>query len=339
MLVRFGSLGDVLLTTPLIRAMRGRLKDSRIEYFVKSDSAPLLHGNPHISRIYELEGKGFGALRDKVRRISEGGAYDLVVDLHRNPRSWYVRHRAPSRRWVMMRRDRFRRWLIVHLGVDLYGENIDPAPARYFSALDGVFDPPLKPDDKGLEIFLNEADRREAGEKLNFDGAIVAVAPSARWPTKRWAPERFAEVSDRLAQELGARAVLLGGREDMELTGAVEKRMREKAINIAGALSIRGAAAVIEKSLAFVGNDTGLMHIASALSRPGAAIFGPTTRHLGFYPYRSRLHVVEATGLKCRPCSKQGDIECPKSHFRCMLDISSAQVMNAVKKSIEENKP
>lgn len=336
LLVRFSSLGDVLLTTPLVRALKRRLGSAEIEYFVKSESAPLLRNNPHISRIHELEGGGFGAFSEKVRGIGESGAYDLVIDLHRNPRSWYTRHRLPSKQWAKMRRDRFRRWLLVHLGIDRYGKLIDPVPVRYFSALDGLFNPPLLPDNKGLEIFLDEADRREANEKLNCDGPLVAISPSAHWPTKRWVPERFAEAADRLAQDFGARPVLLGGPEDAELTQAVEQRMKEKAINVTGKLSIRGAAAAIERSIAFVGNDTGLMHIASALDRPGAAIFGPTTRHLGYYPYRSRLHVVEVNGLKCRPCTKQGDRECPKSHFRCMLDISSSDVLDAVRKSIEE---
>ena len=120
---------------------------------------------------------------------------------------------------------------------------------------------------------------------------------------------------------LSAVVVLLGDGEDRELAEKVSGMMKTPPLNLAGKLSIMGAGATIERAGLFIGNDTGLMHIAGALGVPGVAVFGPTTHHLGFFPYRSSIEVVENDMLECRPCTKQGKRECPKKHFRCMTDI------------------
>lgn len=335
LIIRFSSLGDILLTTPLVRALKNRLQHCEIEYFTKAEFAPLLEGNPYISKLHILEGKDFAALSGKVAELKRH-PYDLLIDLHRNPRSWYTRNKLLAEKKVKMKRDRFRRWLLVHLGVNYYRGFISVA-VRYFSALNGLFDPPIMPDEKGLDLFLNDEDRAEARKFIgNKPGKLIAIAPSAHWNTKRWLPEKFAETADALAKKYNAQTVVLGAPEDENLAVEVCSMMRTPALNLAGKLSIRGTSAVMELCFLFIGNDTGLMHIASALKLPGAAIFGPTTRHLGYFPYRSRLTVVEKEGLSCRPCTKQGNKKCPKGHFRCMKEISVEEVVNAAAKSLEE---
>lgn len=326
-----------MLTTPFVRALKNTLKDCNIDYFTKVETASLLQGNPYITEIHMLKERNFAALSEKVMELRRR-SYDMVIDLHRNPRSWYTRTKLSGGKKVKMRRDRFRRWLLVHMGVDYYPESIDSVAVRYFSAVDGLFDPPIAPDDKGLDLFLNEKDRAKARRFIGDSREkFIVIAPSAHWETKRWLAEKFAETADILAQRYKTQTVILGAHEDKELTAKVCSMMKTSGLDLAGKLSIRETAAVIENSLLFIGNDTGLMHIASALNIPGAAIFGPTTKHLGYFPYRSRLVVVERKGLTCRPCTKQGNKKCPKRHFRCMMEISVEEVVNAAVSSLEEN--
>ncbi len=338
LLVRFSSMGDVLLTTPLIRALRSRLPEARIDYFTKPAFASVLKGNPHLNRVIELPGSGsFAQLRRSVADMKREGKYDLALDLHRNPRSWYVMRSGLAAKASRSRKNRFKRLLLIHVGINLYGSDPAPMAVRYFTALSGIFDPPIGPDAAGAEIFLDDDDRVEASGALGDVGQYVVVAPSARWPTKRWLPERFAAVGDILADRLDAHVVLLGAAEDRELAGSVARLSSCAALNLAGKLSIRGAAAVIEKARAFVGNDTGLMHVAGALGTPGAVVFGPTTRHLGFFPYKSPVKVVENNGLECRPCTKQGQKKCQKKHFRCMEEVCVDSVVDAVIEAINLN--
>lgn len=326
-----------MLTTPFVRAFKNRFGNCEIEYFTKAEFAPLLKGNPYITKIHQLEKRDFIALGEKVSELASY-SYDLVIDLHRTPRSWYTRTKLFAEKKVKVKRDRFRRWVLVHLGLDYYSRPIDSVAVRYFSAVDGLFDPPLVPDEKGLDLFLNDEDRSQAKRFTgDSDGKFIAIAPSAHWNTKRWLAEKFAQTADILAQRYNAQTVLLGAKEDETLTAQVRAMMKTPALNLAGKLSIRGTSAVMERCFLFIGNDTGLMHIASALNLPGVAIFGPTTSHLGFFPYRSRLNVVEKQGLNCRPCTKQGNKHCPKGHFRCMTDISVEEVVNSAVKSLEES--
>jgi len=337
LLVRFSSIGDIILTTPLVRALGKRFPDARLDYLTKSGFGPLLAGNPHLNRIIGLDGEtGFAGLRVLTKRLKAEGGYDLVLDLHGNPRSWYVRGSKVGRVNGRARKNRLRRWLLINAGMDLYRPAALPMAERYFSALDGIVAPPLGPDGEGAELHLNGADREEAALFGERGGKYLVVAPSARWPTKRWPADRFAKAGEVLAEKIGTRVVLLGGGEDAELCESVASRMNCETVNAAGRLSLRGAAALIEGASGFVGNDTGLMHMAGALNTPGVAVFGPTTRHLGFFPYKSPVRVVERNDIGCRPCTKQGQRKCPKKHFACMNEISVEDVVDEAIRAISK---
>ncbi len=335
LVVRFSSIGDIILTTPLVRVLKKNYPNATLDYLTKSVFSPLLAENPHINRIFELdESAGFQELRNLTKQLKAEGGYDLVLDLHGNPRSWYVRRSKVGSINARAGKNRLRRWLLINTGINLYRPVTGSMAERYFSALNGLVNPPIEPDGEGAELYLDDADRNEAASFTGKDGKYLAVAPSARWPTKRWPAERFSKAAGLLAEKLGARVVLVGGDEDRELCRNVASMAGCETVNAAGKLSLRGTAAAIEGAVGFVGNDTGLMHMAGALNTPGVAAFGPTTAHLGFFPYKSPVTVVEKNNIKCRPCTKQGQNECPKKHFACMIEVSVEDVVNAAMESI-----
>lgn len=331
LLVRFSSIGDIVLTTPLIRVLKSRLPDSKIDFFTKSVFAPLLQGNPNLDRIIELPNKsGFSQIRRIIRDMKQSGGYDAVFDLQGTPRSRYVALSGVGKITGRAKKNRIKRLLLVNAGINLYGPDPAPMPERYFTAFDGLFEPQIEPDGKGAEIFIDEKDRQEARGALKETNNYFVIAPSARWPTKRWMPDSFAEAGDKIAEKSGAAAVIVGAAEDRELASYIAGKMKKTPIDLTGRLSIMGTAAALKGAKAFIGNDTGLMHIAGTLEVPGVVVFGPTTRHLGFFPFQSNIIAVENNSIGCRPCTNQGHTECPRRHFLCMRSVSEDEVIQTV---------
>ena len=163
-----------------------------------------------------------------------------------------------------------------------------------------------------------------------FSRPLLAIAPGARWPTKRWPAERFAAVAQELARERGAVVVILGGPDEAHLASALCDNLEVPAINVAGSLSLMHSAALLSRCRLLISNDSGLMHMATAVRVPVVAIFGPTVQEFGFYPFQARAEVVSEP-LSCRPCSTKGSLRCPRGHHACMQDISTARVLAAAR--------
>ncbi len=175
-------------------------------------------------------------------------------------------------------------------------------------------------------------------EKLRAAGVgpfdkVVGINAGSVWATKRWLPEGFAAVADRLIQESGTKVVFIGGPKDADTMQKILPLMKEKPINWVGETTLKELVAVISRCQAFLTNDSGPLHIAVASRVPTVALFGPTTRELGFFPYGSG-HMVIEKNLSCRPCSLHGADKCPLGHFNCMREISSSEVFDAVKKQL-----
>jgi heptosyltransferase-2 len=329
-------MGDVLLTTPLIRMLNKRFPGATIDYIVKAQFAPLIHSNPHIGRVWMFSPeRGFSEIWRHIRRTRSAG-YDAVVDLQSNIRSWLLRIFSGTRRKLRYRLGRGRRYLLVRFGIHR-NESYSPIPLRYLETVSswGIMD-----DGLGLE-FVVEKDAKQsvlshlAGAGMNDNVRFIVLAPGAMHWTKRWPAEHFAEVGDCFSR-MQKRVVLVGGEMDREVCGRVERAMTSPVLNLAGRLSIQETAALLEASILLVTNDTGVMHMGAALGKPVVAVFGPTTHHLGFFPFRTSSIVVERP-VHCRPCSFHGTERCPQNHFQCMKQIHSSDVIRAAKILLERN--
>ena len=300
--VRFGSLGDVVLTTPLLRAIRLRHPDASITFVTKRAYAPLFAGHPHVDQVVALEPGE--SVRSLARRLA-ATTFDHRLDLHGNLRSAVLRRYLPGR-WSGFDKHRLERWQLLWLGGPGSATRW-PAAERYFAAARALN---VRPDGGPAEVFPSDADRRTA--RALAAPPYVALAPGARHRTKRWPRSHWRA----LAALLGARGF------GVVAVGAAHERRLLDAPGVVSAFveSLGATAALLQGAAVTVCNDSGLMHLATAVRGRVVALFGPTVQGFGFAPYRARAVVLEHP-LGCRPCSAKGSAFCPLGHHRCLRGI------------------
>jgi heptosyltransferase-2 len=318
------AIGDVLLATPVIRMLKKSRPGCRIDFLVKNPYVPLLETNPHVDRVLAFDPDGGAKALLALVRSVRNERYDAVIDLQGNFRSRFLSFFSGAPVRSRTRMHRFKRFLLVYFKRDLY-RDIIPVPIRYLESL------PFQVRDDGSGLDLNVPDETESKVRGLIKIPVrskrlrtAVLAPGAGRATKQWPAERFAEVGQALTDH-GWRIVLVGGKNDAGVCSRVSRNMRTKPLDLAGKLTLLETAAVLRLSEVLITNDTGVMHMASAVGIGTVALFGPTTRHFGFMPFRARAEVVE-TKTGCRPCSYHGTERCPRRHFRCMLDISARNV-------------
>jgi len=343
LIVRFSSVGDIVLSSLLVRVLRRRFPHAQIDYLVKTEFAGLVRGNPNISRVIELPaGATFSDLRDIRKKVLKSG-YDLVIDIHDSLRSRYVS--LGARRVVRFRKRKLARFLLVRFKWDVYG---------FFGGAPGVAERYLEPvhslgvtnDGEGLEVFPDEGDHLVAetllrSAKISPETTMVGIAPSARHANKRWPGERFAETVLTLLRNPNRACILLGSVEERERCTGIAQAVLSSApgarlINTAGLLSLTEVTALMDRCELVLSNDSGLMHLAAARKRKVVALFGPTVRQFGFYPYGTESIVLERSGLGCRPCTHIGRPSCPKGHFRCLEEIEPGQVVKSIEQLLRQ---
>ncbi len=324
LVVRYSALGDVVLATSVLDPLLAQFPGARIEWVTDRSYVPLLEGLPQIAAVHPLDRQGTGSalsLRDQLRR-----RFDVAVDLQNKVRSAILaRAAAPAR--VTFRRRSAGRAILALLGRDrplarahatqLYADALAPL---------GVTGPPGP-----LHVHLSRTARTLAADALwGANPPVVAIAPGARWATKRWAPERFAAVADALAAE-GAAIVLAGGPDDREAFSAVRSAMRAPVAADLSPLPIEAAAAALARVQLLVACDSGPVHLATAVGTPVLALFGPTSivRWAPAAPGRAL-----SLRLPCSPCSNHGGDFCPQGHHRCLADLSAGAVLAAAREMI-----
>ncbi len=317
LVIRLSSIGDIILTTPLLRRLKQRFSNAQIDYCTKAPFSPLLEHSPWVSTICTPE--------DPPR-----DSYDLVVDLQNNRRSASLVRQLKARRIIRYRKHNWKKFLLVRTGLNLY-RSVDSVVDRYQAGLKafGVEDDPA-----GCELWPGDSERDYAASVLSSSTLSLAVCFGAKHYTKRYPPAKFAAVLQSLLQRLPLKIVLLGGAEDSEHAAAILEHLSaehsSRIENLAGACSLMQTAALLQRCDAVLTNDTGLMHMASAFGRHLFVFFGSSVREFGFLPYHAQYTLFEVAGLTCRPCSHIGRDRCPKGHFRCMNDISDNSVATAL---------
>jgi heptosyltransferase-2 len=324
--VRFGSLGDVLLTTPLLRAIRQQHPELRVTVLTRSRYVPLLADNPRVDEVIGLA-RGDSLLKLGLRL--RGAQFSHLLDLENSTRSRLLRLLVPGR-WRAAPQYRLAREVLIRTKDSLYPKD-SPVAERYFAA---ARDLRVVPDGGPAEFFLNPEAEAWAGAwltKVNVGNQrpFIAFAPSAARATKRWPPEHWVKLIRRvIATDAGA--VILGGPDDAKLTGAIAARCGADAVNGAGVLSLQGTGAVLKRAAALVTGHTGAMYMAAALDKPLVALFGPTVRAFGYHPYNAAHAIVLERDLPCRPCSFSGGEECPLGHHMCLQEIQPDAVYAAL---------
>ncbi|MFN0157544.1 MAG: lipopolysaccharide heptosyltransferase II [Bacteroidota bacterium] len=340
LIIRFSSIGDIVLSSLLVRTLRASFPQAEIDYLVKSEYADLIRHNPHLSRVIEFAGSSFADL-SVLRRSIHADGYDLIIDIHDSLRSRYLCFGHPN--VVRINKRKLARFLLVRLKVNVYS-SFGGSPSVAERYLEPVASLGVENDGKGLEFFIPKEATASVARLLNEIGIpdttqLIGICPTSRHANKMWLPDRFAEVAAALTMKNGGSVVVLGSKDEMEQCRIVADMVNAQggnASNLAGKISLTETAAVMDRCSVVVCNDSGLMHIAAARKRKVVAIFGPTVRELGFYPYGTFSEVVEHPSLACRPCTHIGLPSCPEGHFKCMREISSRTVLTAAERLLHQ---
>ncbi|MDO8446305.1 MAG: lipopolysaccharide heptosyltransferase II [Deltaproteobacteria bacterium] len=332
LIIRLGSMGDVVLTTPVIKVLKDRYPDAELDFLVKKEYSNLLAANPNIRKIIPFNSKGeHRGVRGLLNAASElrEERYTHVIDLHGNLRSRMISALLRGSKTLRYDKQALKRRMLL-LGLKVHTIHTVDA---YLEALEPLFvGAGLKPAPTPI-LYLSKADKAKAEvflveNDLSNASVIIGLAPGAKWRTKMWPEENFIEVGRRLVKELGAKILVFGGPDEAELCIKVAEGIG-KGTCVAGKVGLRDAAALISRCKAFVSNDSGPMHIATAVGTPVVAIFGPTIRGFGFSPL-GKSAIVEKE-MKCRPCSLHGGDKCPNGHFECMKGIPVDEVFERVR--------
>jgi heptosyltransferase-2 len=341
LITRFSSFGDIILTEPVTRALRRSYPDAEIHYITKPQYLDIIENFREVDRVipYESESGFAGLIRTAVRLRRE--SYQLVVDLHGSVRSAVVRILVSAELTRKIKKRSLRRFLLVKFGIGK-GRRWPTAVEKYLECLpqnDETGDL-LRPSFEVGRSAQTDAEKMILGEdfsthKIDLESRpYVALAPGARWPTKMWPWERYAELGKRLSGETGKNIIILGSSDDRELCDRIARHIGGKATNVAGRTTFSEAGAALARSGLLATNDSGLMHMAAAVGTPVLAIFGPTSRELGFYPPIDSSSVIE-TDLPCRPCTTIGRSGCPISTHDCMIKITVDQAMGKALRLLE----
>ena len=325
LLIRLSSLGDIVLTTPAIRAVRAHFPDAYIAMLVAKQSAEILRENPYLDEIITFDrlakNKDTGEMLRIIRRLRER-KFTMAIDLQRKFRTEMLMYFSGAA-------ERIGKGRFCTVRVPEQGNK--HATAHYFDLLHAAGIPA---EDQRLELFLSESERLDAAQRFDTAGVnngelTVGLFPGAGWKLREWMPERFAAIGDRLVQHFNANVLIFGGQKETELVQTVVDLMSARAIPFAGNLQVRELAACIEKCDLFLTNDTGPMHIAAAVGTPTVSLFGPGN-HIRFQPLGD-LNQTIRYDVPCSPC-KQFTDKC-KDNI-CMKGIGVDEVWESVSRTL-----
>ncbi len=319
LVIRFSSIGDIVLTTPIIRCLKTQLPDAEIHYLTKAQNHSLIKENPFLTRTW-LYKENFKDLLPSLKAEN----FDFIVDLHKNIRSLYVLFHL-RRPYGAFQKLNLKKWMIVNFRIDLLPRIhiID----RYFAAVKRLG---IRNDGKGLDYFVPPAEEVNLSSLPDsFRKGFIAFVIGGKHTTKLFPEDKVAEVCRKVSWPV----VLLGGKEDEERGRRIEQLSGSNVLNVCGRYSVNQSASLIRQARVVITNDTGLMHIAAAFGKNILSIWGNTIPEFGMYPYLEgkgnvASRIFEVKGLSCRPCSKLGFEECPKGHFRCMKDQDVDAMIN-----------
>lgn len=320
LVIRFSSIGDIVLTTPVIRRLSRQLEGQTEVYFLtKKKFEILLQANPFVHRTIGIE----QSVQEVMGEL-EALDFDYIIDLHNNIRSRIVKRKLKCLSFTF-RKLNFKKWLWVNTGLNRMPDVhvVD----RYLQAIEAF---ETTDDGLGLDFFIPE--NTEISD-CHLPQRYVAFAIGAAHIGKRMEPEKMAAICSGISLPV----VLVGGPEDVE-TAEVIRRLATNTVSVAGSLSLHQSALVLRQAEVVVCGDTGMMHIASAFGKKIVSLWGCTTPGLGMYPYRPHEAsvMIEPKGRKKRPCSKLGNRCKYGTENRCIQAIPNEEINAVIEKLLAQ---
>lgn len=315
LIIRLSSLGDILLTTPLIRSLKNQFPSLKIDMIVRDEYADTIKLNPYISQ------KHYYSRNDQTNKelikILSNFNYDFVLDLQNNLRSKKITS-SLNTKIERFKKSSWQKFLLVNFKINKL-KNAPQIPIRYSGTVSG-----LTLNRKGIDLVSD----KNSSEKILDKNNLIGFCPGARHFTKRWPKEYFIKLGNLLI-ERGYQVVLFGGKIDEELCSEIANEI-SGSINLSNDDDLLQTTSDMRKCITVVCNDSGLMHVASATNTKIIAVFGSTVKEFGFAPYNCDNLILENNSLSCRPCSHIGKDHCPKKHFNCMMALRPEYVFDKV---------
>lgn len=342
LIIRFSSIGDIVLTTPVMRCLRQKFGvDADTHYICKDSFTTILSENPYINKLHSYQKNDEKAIIQQLKAEK----FDVVLDLQNNWRSMRIRWAISAPKSYVFSKLNVRKWWLTQFKIDIlpashvverYMQTVAPLGVTY----DGL----------GLDYFIPKSAEISLFDYANTDfwaayPTAVAIAIGAAHGTKQIPTTKIIEIAQILAEK-GKAVVLLGGKEDIEKAKTISASGEtlpitcgavpiNNIINLVGQISLHSSADILRQVAAVIAPDTGLMHIAAALRCKLISVWGSTVPKFGMSPFypdglQSHMAIVENKSIACRPCSKLGYPSCPKTHFNCMMQIEAAEIVKLI---------
>ncbi len=322
LIIRFSSIGDIVLTSPIVRCLAAKYPEAEIHYLSKPAFRGILESNPYISKVW-MWNEDSKELIDELRSMQ----FDYIIDLHHNLRSFLVKSKL-NRKSVSFNKLNIEKYLYVNFRIGKL-PNIHIVD-RYFETLVNLG---VVNDNQGLDFFIEEKDAIKINDLLpdTHHKGYIALVIGALKATKRLPFDKLLELCEQLKFPI----VLLGGESEKNEGVLLSEKLGPRVLNMCGKLTLGQSASLVKQAMVVVTHDTGLMHIAAAFQKPIVSIWGNTIPEFGMYPYlpsaESKQFIAEVKELPCRPCSKIGYTACPKKHFRCMQNQDLEKIAEEVR--------
>lgn len=319
LILRLSSIGDIVLTTPVVRNLKQQVEGAEIHYLTKPQFKAIIENNPFIDKVHVLD----KSIKDKAKELKYEH-FDYVIDLHRNIRTARLKNKLKIISFSFNKLN-WEKWLLVNFKK---GKMPDVHIVdRYLETLT-VFD--VKNDSKGLDYFIpkkDEVDISEISEVLK--NGYVGVVVGAFHNTKKLTKEKIISICKKIEKPI----LLLGGPDNREEAEEIKMAVGKEIYNCCGNFKISQSASLVKQANVILTPDTGLMHIASAFKKKIISVWGNTVPEFGMYPYLPHpdSEMMEVKGLKCRPCTKIGFTKCPKKHFKCIKELDEDYIAKKIK--------
>jgi ADP-heptose:LPS heptosyltransferase len=326
LIVRFSSIGDIVLTTPVIRCLKKQVPSAEVHYLTKSNYSAILASNPYIDKAHYLQNN----LPELIRELKQE-EFDYVIDLHHNVRSLKVKKELGKKSFSVHKLNVLK-WIFTSFKLNLLPKVhvVD----RYLKTVESFG---VKNDGAGLDYFIAKEELiNEKDLPTSHQAGYIGIVIGAALNTKKYPMHKVKELCSKINHPI----ILLGGLEDADEGARIAAVDNIKIYNACGKFGLNESADLVRRAKLIITNDTGLMHIAAAFKRPTITLWGNTVPDFGMYPYygenylssqeKKPYDILEIKKLRCRPCSKIGYDKCPRSHFKCMELIQSAAIIERI---------
>jgi ADP-heptose:LPS heptosyltransferase len=324
LIIRFSSIGDIVLTTPVIRCLKQQVPDAAIHFLVKDKFLPVVEHNPYIDRLHVL-GHSWELMMEELKTEN----FDYIIDLHHNLKTLKIK-RALGKKSYSFYKLNIQKYFYTAFKINMLPRIhiVD----RYLKTVESFS---VKNDGLGLDYFIGEKDKTKKEDiPVSHSAGYIACVIGAAHGTKRWPVHKWKEFCTKMNHPV----ILLGDKSDEQSGNEIASVDPVKVYNACGKFSINESADLVRKSKLVISNDTGLMHIAAAFKKPIISLWGNTVPSFGMTPYYGDAPVsdviMQVHKLWCRPCSKIGYKKCPLGHFKCMERINPEEVIKKVSSRI-----